>query len=152
MATSGLLLFARGPAVQRALSTAFASREVDKRYVAIVEGELAADAGEIDAPLAADWPHRPRQQVDAVHGKPSLTRWQVLRRGPGWTRLALQPVTGRTHQLRVHLRHIGHPVRGDELYAPAPLQAPRLLLHAHLLSLRHPSSGLPVSYSSPLPF
>ena len=139
MATSGLVVFGRGAAVQRALSIAFAERRVHKRYEAVVAGLLADAAGEIKLPLAADWPNRPRQQVDQAAGKPSLTRWQVLARDEarGTTRLALTPITGRSHQLRVHLAAIGHAILGDTLYAPAPWAqaAPRLLLHACALSL-----------------
>lgn len=152
MATSGLMLLARGAAMQRVLSLAFAERQVDKTYIAVVEGLLAADEGRIDAPLAADWPHRPRQKVDMACGKPSLTHWRVLQRGADGTRLALQPVTGRSHQLRVHLQHIGHPIRGDTLYAPLPPSAPRLLLHATALSLQHPASGHMLHFTSPPPF
>ncbi len=152
MATSGLMVFARGAAAQRALSMAFEARRVHKHYEAVVEGTLHGDAGEISAPLTADWPNRPRQQVDAEHGKPSLTQWRVLQRGATTTRLALTPITGRTHQLRVHLQHIGHPIRGDALYAAPPLQAERLLLHATQLALDHPTDGAPLSFSSPAPF
>ena len=152
MATSGLLLFARGATVQRRLSQAFADRQVHKVYVAVVEGVLLLDEGEITAPLAADWPNRPRQKVDLLQGKASLTRWRVLARGSDHTRLALEPVTGRSHQLRVHLQHIGHPVRGDALYAPAPLQAPRLLLHAEQLAFTHPATGQAMRFQSPAPF
>jgi tRNA pseudouridine32 synthase/23S rRNA pseudouridine746 synthase len=139
MATSGLLLFARGPAMQRALSTAFAQRAVSKRYVAVVNGLMATDAGTIALPLGADWPQRPRQKVDLAHGKPSQTNWRVLCRdfGQATTRLELEPVTGRTHQLRVHLAAIGHAIVGDALYASAAVRdaAPRLLLHASALHL-----------------
>jgi tRNA pseudouridine32 synthase/23S rRNA pseudouridine746 synthase len=152
MATSGLMVFARGAPAQRTLSMAFEARRVDKRYEAIVEGRVAGDVGEIDAPLAADWPQRPRQQVDAERGKPSLTQWRVLQRGADTTRLALTPVTGRTHQLRVHLLHIGHPIRGDALYAADPLQAPSLLLHATRLCFDHPTRGAPLAFDSPAPF
>jgi tRNA pseudouridine32 synthase/23S rRNA pseudouridine746 synthase len=141
MATSGLMLFARGARVQRQLSMAFARGEVAKQYEAVVEGDVQGEQGIIDAPLAADWPNRPRQVVAHVGGKPSSTRWQVLSRGAGTTRLRLEPLTGRTHQLRVHLQSIGHPIRGDALYAPAPLQARRLLLHASRLGLVHPLTG-----------
>jgi tRNA pseudouridine32 synthase/23S rRNA pseudouridine746 synthase len=158
MATSGLVLFARGAAVQRQLSMAFAAREVRKRYQALVAGELAADGAwhEIALPLRVDWPNRPRQIVDREHGKPSLTRWRVLGPGPapGTTRLELEPVTGRSHQLRVHLLAMGHPILGDGLYAP-PAQAaavPRLLLHAAELALAHPGTGQPMRWSSPVPF
>jgi tRNA pseudouridine32 synthase/23S rRNA pseudouridine746 synthase len=151
-ATSGLLLFARGAAVQRVLGAAFAERRIGKRYVAVVEGEMAADRGEIDAPLAADWPQRPRQQVDALHGKPSLTRWRVLERVAGRTRVELEPVSGRSHQLRVHLLHIGHPICGDELYGRGLASAPRLLLHATQVTLTHPELGTPWRFDSAAPF
>ncbi|NRF68025.1 RluA family pseudouridine synthase [Aquincola sp. S2] len=156
MATSGLILFGRGAAMQRALSIAFAERRIDKRYIAIVDGLLADDAGEIALPLSANWPNRPRQVVDAQRGKPALTRWQVLERDATRcrTRLALQPVTGRSHQLRVHLQAIGHPMIGDELYAPPDIAAaaPRLLLHASRLRLTHPADGTPLELQSPVPF
>ena len=153
MATSGLLVLARGAEMQRRLSQAFAARGVHKRYVAVVHGQVQGEHGEIDLPLAADWPRRPRQQVDPVHGKPSLTRWRVLARdaAAGTTRLALEPVTGRSHQLRVHMLACGHPIVGDALYGP-PLPPPRLLLHAEHLALAHPYDGRPVSFDSPAPF
>lgn len=155
MATSGLWLMARGVAMQRLLSKAFADREVDKHYVAVVAGALEG-SGEIDLPLAADWPNRPRRVVDRVNGKPSLTRWRALGPGPalGTTRVELHPVTGRSHQLRVHLQALGHPILGDALYAPAPVAgaAPRLLLHASELRLAHPATAEPVSWHSPAPF
>lgn len=154
MATSGLLAFARGLEAQRALSRAFETRQVDKRYVAVVHGELRDDAGEIDLPLAADWPNRPRQVVDRLHGRPALTRWRVLARTPGRTRVALEPVTGRSHQLRVHLLALGHPIVGDALYAPpaALALAPRLLLHASRLALPHPRDGAACVVESAPPF
>ena len=152
-ATSGLLILARGAAAQRRLSLAFAERQVDKRYTAVVAGLLADDAGSIDLPLAADWPNRPRQRIDRAQGKPSLTHWRVLARdaAAGTTRLALQPHSGRSHQLRVHLLAIGHPILGDALYAPARI-APRLLLHASALTLPHPDDGRALNFSSPAPF
>ena len=152
MATSGLMLLARGIDAQRCLSHAFQQRRVGKTYEAWVEGAVDADTGRIDAPLAADWPRRPRQQVDARHGKPALTRWRVLQRRADSTRLALEPVTGRTHQLRVHLQSIGHPICGDALYAPLPLRAGRLLLHATVLTFAHPESGLALCFESAAPF
>lgn len=143
MATSGLLLFALGLQAQRTLSHRFASREVHKAYVAVVAGEVQMDAGDIDAPLIADWPQRPRQKIDWVQGKPSLTHFQVIGRDAqkGTTRLALTPLTGRSHQLRVHLAHLGHPILGDALYAPPAVvqQASRLLLHACGIELLHPN-------------
>lgn len=151
-ATSGLMLFARSIAMQRALSMAFASRQVHKRYVAVVMGSVEQDSGRIDAPLLADWPRRPRQRVDLQQGKPALTHWRVLERHADHTRLELEPVTGRSHQLRVHLMFIGHPIVGDTLYAPEPQRAPRLLLHATQLSLRHPLHDTPSTWVSPPPF
>jgi tRNA pseudouridine32 synthase/23S rRNA pseudouridine746 synthase len=148
MATSGLMLFARGAEMQRCLSRAFEDRRIVKRYIAIVEGRLPTDAGEIAQPLAADWPERPRQRVDPERGKPALTRWRVLERADAWTRLELTPVSGRSHQLRVHLQWLGHPIRGDALYGLAPPTADRLLLHAAELSFMHPSTQLPVAYAS----
>lgn len=137
-ATSGLLLLARGAAAQRDLSQAFATRRVDKRYVAVVTGTLAQDELEIDLPLLADWPNRPRQRVDHALGKRSQTLLRVLERGPDYTRVELSPLTGRTHQLRVHLMAIGHAILGDTLYAgPVDAErAPRLLLHASELLLQ----------------
>ena len=157
MATSGLMLFARGPAMQRALSIAFAQRRVQKRYVAVVQGTVDPSEGEIDLPLIADWPNRPRQIVDAARGKPSLTRYRTLAHhgaAPDTTRLELEPVTGRAHQLRVHLLAIGHPILGDALYAPPEVlgRAERLLLHATSLRLSHPSSGEPLNVVSDAPF
>ena len=156
MATSGLMVFARGKAAQRRLSAAFAEREVDKSYVAVVHGRPAAVAGEIDLPLLTDWPRRPRQKVDHQLGKSALTRYQVLHhdRATGTSRLALEPVTGRTHQLRVHLAAIGHALLGDALYAPEPVRAmsDRLLLHAQSLHLPHPVDGRPLRFERVAPF
>lgn len=156
MATSGLMLFARGVDAQRQLSRAFARREVHKRYVAVVHGGVVLDAGEIDLPLIADWPNRPKQKVDMAHGKPSLTRYRVLRRGPeaGTTHLELEPVTGRSHQLRVHLQALGHAILGDALYASAAVQAlaPRLMLHALSIAFEHPVTGQQIRPCSADPF
>jgi tRNA pseudouridine32 synthase/23S rRNA pseudouridine746 synthase len=154
MATSGLMVFGRGAAAQRALSMAFERRDVDKRYVAVVAGSMAHERGEVDLPITVDWPNRPRQQVDFAGGKPSLTRWNVLGRAAGRTRVELEPVTGRSHQLRVHLLAIGHPIVGDPLYAPPDVQAgaPRLLLHACRLTLPHPAHGQRICFDSPVPF
>lgn len=163
-ATSGLMLMARGVTVQRALSRAFAAHAVSKRYLAVVAGEPIAPAdspdgwADIDLPISLDWPNRPLRIIDPAHGKPSLTRWRVI--GPegdgetATTRLELQPVTGRSHQLRVHLRAIGHPILGDRLYAPAEVQAlaGRLLLHAWRLHLTHPLTGARLCFESPAPF
>lgn len=156
MATSGLFLMGRGLHMQRVLSRAFAERRVDKRYEAVVAGVPGpvGAQGEIALPLAADWPNRPRQRVDTVHGRPSTTRWEVIAHEGDGARLALEPVTGRTHQLRVHLQAIGHPILGDTLYAPPELaaRAPRLLLHACSLRLQHPATGEPLAFASAAPF
>jgi len=160
MATSGLMVMARGSAIQRVLNAAFAGREVDKRYVAVVAGTLPrhADWQEIDLPIVVDWPRRPLRIIDAEHGKPSVTRWRALPAAAGdiagSTRVELEPVTGRSHQLRVHLQALGHPILGDALYAPPAVQAlsPRLLLHACALSLTHPASGQRLNFEDPTPF
>jgi len=157
MATSGLMLFARGADMQRALSALFEARAVHKRYTAWVHGRLGAAPGmqgEIALPLGADWPNRPRQRVDPAAGKPALTRWQVLAHDPatGRTRVALEPVTGRTHQLRVHLAAAGHAIVGDALYGPADDTHPRLLLHACGLGFVHPVSGESLTLQDEAPF
>jgi tRNA pseudouridine32 synthase / 23S rRNA pseudouridine746 synthase len=155
MATSGLMLMARSAAAQRSLSRAFAQRQVNKRYEAVVHGRLMPPEPGwqlIDLPIAVDWPRRPLRVIDRVNGKPSQTRWQVLAYDPQThtTRLALEPITGRSHQLRVHLQALGHPILGDALYAPAEVQAlaPRLLLHACALSLAHPDTGDSIQWAS----
>ncbi len=228
MATSGLMLMARGAAAQRDLSKAFASRNVHKRYVAVVAGTLALPNSllnfplqssvqpslqpspdgwaVIDLPIALDWPNRPRRIIDSARGKPSVTRWRVVPdtaptfqanltaqvthaerdaqvaqaaqavdatlatpalndplppsntpqfdRSTSFTRLELSPVTGRSHQLRVHLAALGHPILGDALYATPNVQAraSRLLLHATGLTLAHPVTGQPLQFDSPAPF
>lgn len=151
MSTSGLLLMARGIAMQRLLNAAFAGREVAKRYTAVVAGHPPSAQGQIDLPILVDWPNRPLRKIDPDHGKPSCTRWRVLPAMDvldGTTRLGLEPVTGRSHQLRVHLAAIGHPILGDALYAPAPVQAManRLLLHASSLALQHPATGVALQW------
>jgi tRNA pseudouridine32 synthase / 23S rRNA pseudouridine746 synthase len=152
-ATSGVMLFGRGAVVQRALSIAFAERRVAKRYEAIVHGLVLEDEGAVDLPLITDWPNRPRQTVDHATGKPSLTRYAVLSRdaASNTTRLRLEPVTGRSHQLRVHLAAIGHPIVGDTLYSQ-PTLGPRLMLHACELRLPHPHDARTLAIVSPLPF
>ena len=193
MATSGLMLMARGAAAQRTLSQAFASRSIHKRYCAVVEGAVVEDTfittpgywAVIDLPIALDWPNRPRRIIDTQRGKPSVTHWRVMRHGglhpaseageavpraphtgplsagplqfdssTPFTRLELAPATGRSHQLRVHLAALGHPILGDTLYAPQPVQAraSRLLLHATRLTLAHPLTGEPLRFDSAPPF
>lgn len=154
--TSGIVVFALTAEAQRALARAFEQRLADKRYVAVVAGVMPQPQGEIDLPLACDWPNRPRHVVDPLHGRRALTRYRVLNadEARGTTRVALQPLTGRTHQLRVHLQAIGHPILGDGLYAHAAARdaAPRLLLHATRLALPHPLSGGAWAVESPAPF
>lgn len=161
MATSGLIVMARGAQAQRQLSRAFEQRQVAKRYEAVAAGllqppELPDGWGVIDLPLVIDWPNRPLRIVDAEHGQPSTTRWRVISHDTqaGTTRLELEPVTGRSHQLRVHLKALGHPLLGDALYAPPAVRdaAPRLLLHARMLALDHPSTGERLELHSPTPF
>lgn len=146
--TSGLLLHARGKAMQAALSAQFEQRQVHKRYVAVLEGLLDGEAGEVHLPLAVDWPNRPKQQVDHERGKPALTRWMVLGRDDvaGQTRVELEPVTGRSHQLRLHMASLGHPIVGDVLYGAEA--ADRVYLHACVLRFTHPLSGKPLSFTS----
>lgn len=152
--TSGAMVLALDADTHRVLSKAFAARQVGKRYEALVEGEVDGESGEIDLPLIADWPNRPRQKIDPVDGKPSHTRWSVVERGtregrPS-TRLALEPTTGRTHQLRVHLAAIGHPIVGDVFYGAAP--ASRVCLHAAGIAFAHPATGQQIEFVSPVPF
>lgn len=154
MGTSGILLFARSLADQQALGRAFEQRRADKTYEALVWGCPPDEAGEVDLPLICDWPRRPRQMVDAVHGKPALTQWKRLEPVSHGCRLALHPVTGRSHQLRVHLQALGHPILGDELYAheAACAAAPRLMLHARRLCVPHPRHGGDFVVESSVPF
>ena len=150
MATSGLLLFARGAEIQRRLSQIFREREVAKRYVAVVTGRVQPETGVIDLPLLADWPNRPKQKIDHASGKPALTRYRVLNHDGNTTCLELEPVTGRTHQLRVHLAAIGHPIIGDALYGG--LAAQRLMLHACALRFAHPCDGKILDLACAPPF
>lgn len=161
MATSGLLLMARTPDVQRALGHAFAQREVEKHYQAIVQGCMSAPEsqggwGDIELPIAADWERRPLRVIDHERGKASHTRWRVLAMDEAaqTTRLELSPITGRTHQLRLHLAAIGHAILGDALYADTTTQAraQRLLLHATRLAFTHPTNGAWVQYALPPDF
>ena len=157
MATSGLLLMARGIAMQRALSAAFAERQVAKCYVADVAGLLAPGAPWqlIDLPIAPDWPRRPLRIVHP-QGQPSQTLWRCISQDlqRQTSRLELQPLTGRSHQLRLHLQALGHPILGDALYAPAPVQAmaARLHLHARDLTLAHPRTRQSLQWHCPAPF
>ncbi len=139
-ATSGLLLFALSPVVQKAMSIAFETRQVKKQYMAWVHGLNMPERGVIDAPIAVDWPQRPMRKIDFAIGKSAITQYQMLLKNEhsSLILLGLQPQTGRTHQLRVHMQHIGHPIVGDKLYGLAQDTAPRLMLHASGLQFQHP--------------
>ncbi|MBE2275179.1 MAG: RluA family pseudouridine synthase [Rhodobacteraceae bacterium] len=151
--TSGVMIFARTKAAQGFLGQEFEQRRATKTYVARVAGEIAGESGRIDLPLGADWQNRPRQMVSHEHGRAAVTEWQVIGRLPGETRVRLTPLTGRSHQLRVHMLELGHPILGDPIYATGPARAaPRLMLHAETLALHHPASGDLVSFAAPCPF
>lgn len=151
MDTSGLVLFARSPEAQRALSMQFERREVVKTYTAVVEGVVTADEGIVDYPMRKDMTQRlpPKHLIDCVRGKRAVTRWTVVERGTATTRLRLHPETGRSHQLRLHLQSIGHPIVGDNIYGRP---AERLMLHAERLAFRHPADDRPLQLASPVPF
>ena len=151
--TSGVMIFAKTKAAQGFLGQEFEKRRAQKTYVARVAGEIAGESGHIDLPLCADWPNRPRQMVSHEHGRPAQTDWQVIGRAPGETRVRMFPKTGRSHQLRVHMLALGHPILGDPIYATgAALNYPRLMLHAETLALHHPGTGKMVEFSAPCPF
>ena len=159
MATSGLMLMARGPDHQRLLSMAFAARQVRKGYVALVDGRVQLDAGAtrtIDLPIGVDWPNRPKRVIDFARGKASVTGLRVLSHDIDGcsTRVALEPLTGRSHQLRLHMQASGHPILGDALYASPRVQARlgRLALHAESLEFAHPRSGRWLRLRSPPDF
>jgi tRNA pseudouridine32 synthase/23S rRNA pseudouridine746 synthase len=152
--TSGVMLFARTHPAQAALGRQFEGRSVGKLYVARVAGRIAGDSGEVDLPLCVDWPNRPRQHVDHVNGRPARTLWRVIARGDAETRVELRPLTGRSHQLRVHMAALGHPILGDTLYATEEAAAahPRLMLHAAEIAFDHPGTGARLSFAAPVPF
>lgn len=156
MDTSGVMLLARGKANLSCLSRQFQERKTEKQYLAWVYGVLQDDKGEINLPLCCDWPNRPKQIVHYELGKPSLTRFEVLERNPVTfqTKVLLKPVTGRSHQLRVHMAELGHPISGCEFYAhpQALMQADRLQLHAWKLSFMHPSTGALLTHIAPSVF
>ncbi|TRZ66435.1 MAG: RluA family pseudouridine synthase [Comamonadaceae bacterium] len=157
MATSGLLLMARGLSAQKKLNAAFENRQIEKRYVACVAGVLPIDSQwqTIDLPILVDWPNRPLRTIHP-EGQPSVTRWRCIANEiqTQTSRLELEPLTGRSHQLRVHLQALGNPIAGDSLYAPPEVQAhaTRLLLHASSLSFPHPLSGETLSFQCPADF
>lgn len=151
--TSGVMVFALTPHAQRNLSRQFEERRTKKAYVARVAGRLEPKTGRVDLPLIVDWPNRPRQKVDHEQGRPAQTDWRVMRAGDQETRVRLFPLTGRSHQLRVHMAETGHAILGDPLYAEGwAADHPRLMLHAESLRLRHPDSGVQQSFGAPVPF
>lgn len=154
MDTSGLMVFAMTAKAQRHLGLQFERRHLEKTYIAEVQGNVAGERGAIDLPLIVDWPNRPLQKVCYETGKPAQTDWDVIKRFTDSTRMRLRPKTGRSHQLRVHLKMIGHPIRGDRFYGDKAVQAAasRLLLHSESLTLYHPDGGARVRYECACPF
>lgn len=153
MDTSGVMVFARTPAAQRHLGLQFEKRMMKKTYLAQVWGEVTGKEGVIDLPLIVDWPNRPLQKVCHETGRAAVTEWKVLRHEGGNTRMRLCPQTGRSHQLRVHMRELGHPILGDPFYATGPARDfPRLMLHAETLRLRHPDGGRGMTFRAANPF
>lgn len=152
--TSGVIVMALHRKAHRHLGLQFERRKTKKSYVARVWGQVEGDDGRVDLPLTIDWPNRPKHIVDHDTGRPSQTDWQVIEREAQATRMRLTPITGRSHQLRVHMLALGHPIIGDPLYAPdeAFHAAPRLQLHAESLTLHHPKDGELVTFTVPCPF
>jgi len=154
MDTSGIVIMALHKEAHRHLSRQFEHKHCTKTYVCLVDGRVSADCGSVDLPLRCDWPNRPLQIVDHELGKKALTHWKVLERLPDRTRLELTPVTGRSHQLRVHCLSMGHPILGDRFYADEPVVAKekRLCLHAQALKIFHPISQDELLFQSPSEF
>ncbi len=152
--TSGILIMALNPNSHRHLGLQFEKRKTAKTYIAEVIGFVEKDNGHIELPMRTDWYNRPKQMVDTYFGREAITDWEVISRASETTRLKLHPKTGRSHQLRVHLQELGHPILGDSFYAPdyAVAMSNRLLLHAETLELFHPNNGERVSFTSPCPF
>jgi tRNA pseudouridine32 synthase/23S rRNA pseudouridine746 synthase len=154
MDTSGLMIFAMTRPAQRHLGLQFERRHVEKTYRAEVWGDVRPDDGEVDLPLIVDWPNRPLQKICTETGKSAQTRWSVMGRRSGATTLKLMPKTGRSHQLRVHMLAIGHPILGDRFYATGAALAAsdRLMLHAESLAIYHPNGGKRVKFIANCPF
>lgn len=151
--TSGVMVFALTPHAQRHLGLQFEKRGTKKTYVARVWGHVAEPTGTVDLPLIVDWPNRPLQMVDHENGREAITDWRVVRHEDHATRIRLMPRTGRSHQLRVHMLAIGHPILGDPFYATGPARDfDRLMLHAENLRFRHPDGGAGQSFSAKTPF
>ena len=151
--TSGVMIFALTPHAQRHLGLQFEKRQTRKTYVARVWGSLEPKTGTVDLPLIVDWPHRPKQMVCHETGKPATTDWRVLRHEGETTRVRLMPKTGRSHQLRVHMLALGHPILGDPFYSEGPARDfPRLMLHSETLQFRHPDGGAGTRITAKAPF
>ncbi|WP_171172207.1 RluA family pseudouridine synthase [Ruegeria sp. HKCCA0370] len=145
--TSGVMVFAQTPHAQRNLSMQFEQRQTRKTYIARVWGQLEPKTGTVDLPLIVDWPNRPRQMVCHATGKPAVTDWRVVKTEGDTTRVRLFPKTGRSHQLRVHMQALGHPILGDPFYATGDaLDFPRLMLHSEELRLKHPEGGVSMKF------
>ena len=153
VATSGVMVFARTAEAQRHLGLQFEKRYTEKTYEALVAGS-PPESGHVNLPLRADWPERPRQMVCFEHGKTAQTNWIKINKNQNSSRVSLHPITGRSHQLRVHMWAIGHPILGDRIYAGDNVfnAASRLCLHAKSLTVRHPIGGAPLTVSTPCPF
>lgn len=149
--TSGLMIVARTPPAQSSLARQFADRAVTKTYQALVKGQMESSSGEIDFPIGRDWNERPLRRIDHEAGKPSKTLWWLERQGAKSAEVKLQPITGRTHQLRLHLAAIGHPILGDRLYDSEHCSG-RLCLHASQLDFAHPATGKRMQFLSTGPF
>ncbi|MEL7090776.1 MAG: pseudouridine synthase [Pseudomonadota bacterium] len=151
--TSGVVIFALTKDAQRFLGRQFELRAARKTYVARVHGRLTPKTGRVDLPLCTDWPNRPRQHVDHENGKQAITDWTVLTDCADETRVNLMPRTGRSHQLRVHMQTLGHPILGDPFYATgAARDFPRLMLHSETLRIKHPRDSRPMRFTAPVPF
>lgn len=151
--TSGVMIFAQTPAAQRHLGQQFENRQTKKTYVARVWGQIAEKEGTVDLPLIVDWPNRPKQMVCHETGKPAITDWKVVKREETETRVRLMPRTGRSHQLRVHMLALGHPILGDPFYASgAALEYPRLMLHSEELRVKHPDTGIGMKFRAKADF
>lgn len=151
--TSGVMVFGLTPHAQRFLSRQFEMRAAKKIYIARVWGRMTPKTGRVDLPLLVDCPNRPRQHVDHENGKAAVTDWRVLRDTAQESRVRLMPKTGRSHQLRVHMLALGHPILGDPFYAEGEARAhPRLMLHSEELRIKHPDSGRMMKFRAPAPF
>lgn len=152
--TSGIFIMALNPQAHRHLGLQFEKRQTQKTYIAEVIGIVKEDQGHIDLPMRTDWYNRPKQMIDTYFGREAITDWKVISRSEETTRLELHPRTGRSHQLRVHLQELGHPILGDSFYAPdhAVAMSERLLLHAERLEVFHPKNGNRVTFKDPCPF